>query len=1223
MILTTEGLSSEKEPHPIHQRIAAHHGSQCGFCTPGFVMALFTKLLTSPDCNVQDIVESIESNLCRCTGYRPIVEAAMSMVSDEPAKPSAVGEREWGKIRVVYPFPFPDELKVQKLPSLRIHVPRPLPGRATDVFRPATFHELLEITSEHPDATIAAGFSEILVNRKVRGSEPKKIISVWRIPELLAVSENEGGFKIGAGVTVANLKKFLKHFPESARAKSIMARIFRFASPQVRSNAAVGGNVCHASPVSDLLPIMMSADALFVLQSLSGTRVVPARAFVKGYLRVDIQPGEVLKEIVIPPPPACDFYAMSYKLTRRFDDDISVVGAAFELGVTDGVISRARAAFASMAATTRVIGSLEAFLEGKPFDTATIYKGMDLLAKELKLPEDVPGGMADYRSAMSPTLFFRFAVDAANNFSPELARKIARVGPTEDIASIAADQVPHGLKKSAQIWDDIEMPQGVLHKPMQHSAATVQARGKADYTTATALPPGSLYAYPIFANVVRGFFVALDSTRLMESIPGAKLVTANDIPEGGFNGVGVSVKDERVLVPIGTEIYAPSEVLALVLADSEEKAQLGARIVREDATIETTTGVVSFDDLFALDDEAREERLICEKRLDHYPDAEIFEEAFRTAAHVVESETTTGPQEHFYFETHAAVASVTELDNLRVRITTQNPAACQGNIAAFLGLSEASVEIEAPRLGGGFGGKESTFVYCSLAALATMMFDKTVFLRLTRDDDVKFSGKRHPLKIFHRIASDENGSILAMDVQITALGGFTTDLTPAVMERAVFHAFGSYKIPLCRIIGRAYATNAPSNTAFRGFGAPQTILAAEVAMDVLAEKTGIDPDDLRERNLLRSGDMMPFHSPIGGVTLGRVWKSVMKSAEISSRKRQIRQFNATHTYRKRGLAFFPVTFGVTFTQKFLNQANALVHLHKDGSLLVSHCGIEMGQGVDTKLAALAADELGIEIEKVKVARTTTLTCPNGPPTSASSATDLNGYAIADACRKLKQNLAPILAEREAEGLTWAQVATRAWFMRRPLTATGYYASPVAGFNFEDQTGVPFAYFSFSLAAVEVEVDVLTGTFVNLRSDVCVDVGRSLNPALDVGQVEGAFIQGIGFSTEEFLYLRSLPFSSGPGNYKIPSPLDVPQEFNITLLPNSRNPRAPHSSKGVGEPPFCLGGSIFVAARRAIAAARKQRGLSTEFELRHPLTMESVRACVPDWTGGDAPSPSQE
>lgn len=546
------------------------------------------------------------------------------------------------------------------------------------------------------------------------------------------------------------------------------------------------------------------------------------------------------------------------------------------------------------------------------------------------------------------------------------------------------------------------------------------------------------------------------------------------------------------------------------------------------------------------------------------------------------------------------------------------------------------VVVRVKRLGGGFGGKETRSIPLSAAvALAAKKTGRPVRYMLSREEDMVISGQRHPFLGKWKVGVSKDGKIQALDADIYNNAGWSYDLSMAVCERALSHIDGCYSFPNVHVRGHLCKTNTMSNSAFRGFGGPQGMFIAETFMEEVADRLGIPVEQFRETNMYRAGDVTHFNQTLTDWHVPLMYKQVLDESAYESRRKAITKFNEDSKWRKRGLSLIPTKFGISFTALFLNQAGALVHIYHDGSVLVAHGGIEMGQGLHTKMTQIAAQALGVPLDNVFISETGTNTVANASSTAASASSDLNGYAIYNACAQLNERLVPY-REKLGPDATMEQLAQAAYFDRVNLSAQGFYKTPEIGYTWGENKGKMFFYFTQGVAAAEVEVDTLTGTWTCLRADIKMDVGRSINPAVDYGQIQGAFVQGMGlFTMEESLWLSGGPmagnlFTKGPGAYKIPGFRDIPQVFNVSLLKDVewQDLRTIQRSRGVGEPPLFMGSAVFFAIRDALKAARKQfgvvprtvgeqdgvdgdRGVDGVLRLRSPATPERIRLACED------------
>jgi xanthine dehydrogenase large subunit len=613
-------------------------------------------------------------------------------------------------------------------------------------------------------------------------------------------------------------------------------------------------------------------------------------------------------------------------------------------------------------------------------------------------------------------------------------------------------------------------------------------------------------------------------------------------------------------------------------------------------------------------------------------------EAIAAAPHRVKGRTTCGQQEQFYLEGQIAYAVPREDGQLTIYVSTQHPDGNQREAAAALNLHTHDIEVICRRMGGGFGGKEgNSSIFSQSAALAAFKLNRPVKLRANRDDDMTITGKRHDFRIDYEAGFDDEGRILGLDVVLASRCGYSIDYSGPVNDRAILHIDNCYYLPNLHIVGHRCKTNMQSATAFRGFGGPQGMFGIETVIEDIAHQLGKDPLDVRRVNLYQdpalSGDpgslTTQYNQPIEDWIGDKVIAQLEAEAGYRARREQVKAFNQSSRHRKKGLALVPLKFGISFTATMLNQGGALVHIYQDGSVSVNHGGTEMGQGLNTKMAQVAADGLGIPVEYVRVTGTDTQKVPNASATAASSGADINGAAINNACDQLRERLKPVAARllkcepdavefiagyAHAKGadpasgndtrVPWPQVVKHAWLDRVGLSVTGFYMTPDIAYDFQSLQGRAFYYFCYGAAVTEVEIDTRTGEWWLKAVDIVHDVGRSINPAIDKGQIEGAYIQGMGWLTmEECIWDRNGKLlTHGPSTYKIPVAGDIPEHFKVSLFDGENVKPTPYRSKAVGEPPLMLALSTFFAVRDAVSASA---GHKVPVDLVAPATPERI------------------
>jgi xanthine dehydrogenase large subunit len=726
-------------------------------------------------------------------------------------------------------------------------------------------------------------------------------------------------------------------------------------------------------------------------------------------------------------------------------------------------------------------------------------------------------------------------------------------------------------------------------KAIPHESAALHVTGEALYTDDLVLRTKDvLHAYPVQAPHAHARITGL-RTEPAYAVPGVvRVLTKQDVP--GVNDAGI--KHDEPLFP--DEVMFYGHAVCWVLGETLEAARLGAAAV--EAEYEPLPCLVNVHEAIAAGSFQGAHK--------HLERGDV-EAGFESSSHVFTGEFEFAGQEHFYLETHCSLAQIDEGGQIFVQSSTQHPTETQEIVAHVLGLSSHEVTVQCLRMGGAFGGKEmQPHGYAAIAALGATLTGRPVRLRLTRTQDMTMSGKRHGFHATWRVGFDDDGHLQALDATLTADGGWSLDLSEPVLARALCHIDNAYWIPNVRLDGQIARTNKTSQTAFRGFGGPQGMLVIEDLLGRCAPLLGIDAESLRRRNFYQPGQATPYGQPVRHAErIGVAWQQVLDASDFSSRTEAIDRFNATRSHAKRALAITPVKFGISFNLTAFNQAGALVHVYKDGSVLINHGGTEMGQGLHTKMLQVAATTLGVPLEKVRLAPTRTDKVPNTSATAASSGADLNGAAIKNACEQILARL------EDVEGATWDELVHNAYFQRIQLWAAGFYKTEGLHWDVALMKGEPFKYFAYGVAAAEVEVDGFTGAYKLRRVDIVHDVGDSLSPLVDIGQVEGGFVQGAGWLTLEDLRWDE---SDGPhrgrlatqaaSTYKLPSFSEMPEVFNVSLLQHATEDGAVYGSKAVGEPPLMLAFSVREALRQAAAAFGPA---GTSVDLASPATPEAV------------------
>ncbi|XP_078350679.1 xanthine dehydrogenase/oxidase-like [Oculina patagonica] len=1311
-VTTVEGIGSTKTAlHPVQERIAKSHGSQCGFCTPGIVMSMYALLRNNPLPTHKEMESAFEGNLCRCTGYRPIIEGFKTftkeccgkgkngccldvkqneingnhtagkvdlnenhgkringgsldinqnevivsdktkeevdqnenhgkstngvvldinqnevivdvnqnevIVNDKTKKVEQNASNELVKSVEFTPYDptqdaiFPPELM---LPDAAKPKSLYIKGDLVTWIRPTTLEELLELKTKHPQAKLVIGNTEIGIEMKFKNQNYPILIAPTHIPELNAVEHTADGIMFGASVTLSTFEDVLKEATDSLPEyktrwfTAILHMLKWFAGHQIRNVGAIGGNIMTASPISDLNPVFMAARCTLLLATAGGkTRKVKLdEKFFTGYRKTVLEPSEVLVNILVPFTKK-DEYVFSFKQARRREDDIAIVNTAMRVllekqaSSSSWRIKDCTFSFGGLAPTTVMAMKTMKGLTGRKWDESLVQDACQLLAEDLPLAPGSPGGQVEYRRSLASSFFFKFYLNVSqclgNNEldAKDLLPKIYESG-TKHFHRDAT----HSIQTFQEVPDD-QSSEDMVGRPVPHLAAAKHATGEAVYCDDIPKYAGELYLGIVFSTRAHANIIAVDPTEAL-CIPGVKAyISAEDVP--GDNTTGYGADDEEVYAT--DKVTCVGQIIGAIAAETQAQAQRAAKMVK--ITYEDLPRILTIEEAIAA--ESFYDADLCIQKGD-------LETGFAESDHVLEGEMRIGGQEHFYLETQVTIAVPKGEDGeMELFVSTQNPTLTQKAAARALGVPHNRVVVRTKRLGGGFGGKESRNCFLTNAvAVAAAKTGRPVRCMFDRDEDIKSTGMRSPFLAKYKIGFTLDGKIKAFDIAMYSNAGNSLDVSKKVMERAMLHMVNCYLIPNIRGVGKLCKTNISTCTGYRGFGVPQSMLFAESWMSEVAVICGISQRQVREMNFYKEGDLTHFNQKLTSCHIQRVWNELVEKCDYEERRKHVLSFNRENRWRKRGIAIIPTMLGIGITLPTKNQAGALVHVYTDGSVLLTHGGTEMGQGLHTKMVQIAARNFGIPVSKILISETSTNTVPNSSQTAASCSADVNGMAVKIACEQILERLKPYQMENPKG--KWEDWVRSAYFDRVNLSANGFYKVPDLDYNWKTNSGRLYNYFSYGAACSEVEIDCLTGDHQVLRTDIVMDAGTSLNPALDIGQIEGAFVQGLGLYTIEEVRCsqNGTLWTTGPGAYKIPGFADIPVEFNVHLLRSAPNDKAIYSSKGVGEPSLFLAASVFFAIKDAITSARRESGIVGNFRLDSPATSERIRmACVDQFT----------
>ncbi|KAM3857276.1 aldehyde oxidase 6 [Diretmus argenteus] len=1236
-VTTVEGVGSTKTRiHPVQERIAKAHGSQCGFCTPGMVMSMYTLLRNQPQPSMDDITQALAGNLCRCTGYRPIVDGCRtfcqedtccrangkggccldgSQTTDEPAQdtPRLFDEEEFLPLDPTQELIFPPELIL--MAEAVSQQTQTFHGERMTWVSPTSLEDLVQLKTKHPKAPLVMGNTNIGPEIKFKGVVHPVIISPIRVKQLFEVTQTPQGVWVGAGCSLSGVKSLLEKLvlqlstEKTELFRALIQQLSNLGGQQIRNVATLGGNIVSAYPNSDLNPVLAAGNCKLRVISNGGTRDVPVNQdFFIGFGKTILKPEDIVVSVFIPLSRKGEF-VRAFRQAPRKENALATVTTGMRVLFSEGsrLVQDLSLYYGGLGPATVGATKTCTAIIGRPWDEQTLSRAYDLLLEELPLPPSAPGGKVAFRRSLTLSLLFKFNL--------EILQKLRELGViSEDLPEEMQSGIhplPRHIQPSLQEIQNVsegQSDQDPVGRPIMHRSALSQATGEAIYCDDLPRIEGELFLVLVTSTRPHARIVELDVSEALQRPGVVDVITARDIP--GKKVRTLSGYDEELLAE--KEVSCVGQMVCAVVADTKAHAKRGAAAVK-----------ISYDDLpdpvFTVEEAIEKNSFFEPQRLIERGNVA---EAFKSVDQVYEGEIRIGGQEHFYMETQSmVVVPAGEEAEFNVYISCQWPTYVQEAVAETLAIPSNRVTCHVKRVGGAFGGKVTkTGILACITSVAAWKTNRAVRCVLERGEDMLITGARHPVVGRYKVGFMNDGRIVAADTQYYANAGNTVDESVLVTEKILLHLDNAYNIPNLRGRAAACRTNLPSNTAFRGFGVPQSVTVVESMVNDVAMVLGRPADQIREINMYRGSSLTHYKFEFDPENLLRCWDECKAKSDYDARRRNVDQFNQQNQWKKRGMSIIPIKYGIAFSEGFLNQAGALVHIYKDGSVLVSHGGAEMGQGIHTKVQQVASRELRIPSSKIYISETSTNIVPNTCPSAASFGTDANGMAVKNACQTLYQRLEPI-RQQNPEG-SWESWVSAAFFKKISLSATGFYRGPDLHMDWDRMEGQPYAYFTYGVCCSEVELDCLTGDYRTVRTDIMVDIGRSINPSVDVGQIEGAFIQGLGlFTMEELTFSPSgILYSRGPSQYKVPSICDVPLQFNVYLLPDSHNPHAIYSSKGIGEPVLFLGSSVFFAIKDAVAVARSESGLVGPFSLDSPSTPErACLACVTPFTQKIPPS----
>nr|XP_020667413.1 aldehyde oxidase [Pogona vitticeps] len=1235
-VITVEGIGNTKTRiHPVQERIAKSHGSQCGFCTPGMVMSIYALLRNEMEPTSEQITEALSGNLCRCTGYRPIIDGCKTFCKESyccqnkehggycsdqgdhfsllPNKERKIctalfSAEEFQLLDPTQELIFPPELikmaENQTVQTLTFY------GERTSWISPENLKELLELKAKYPQAPLVVGNTCVGPDMKFKGIFHPLIISPTRVLDLHVVEHTEDGLILGAACTMTVVKDVLANAVSKLPAektklfRALLQQLKTLGGQQIRNVASFGGNIVSRSPTSDINPILAAGNCILNVASEGRLRQIPLRdLFADGWGHNTLEPEEILVSVRIPHSGEGEFVS-AFRQAQRRENALPIVNAGMRVLFEEGsdIVRNLSIFYGGIGPTTLAAEKTCQAVIGRSWDEQMLDEVCKMVLQEIRISSSAPGGKVEYRRALIVSFIFKFYLEVLQALKMMYPRRYP--GIPENYAS-ALEYFHTKMPQCMQKYQDVKPEQSAqdpVGRPVVHQSGVKHATGEAVYCDDIRSVDEELFLALVTSSKAHAKIVSIDASEALAMSGVVDIISVQDVPAMN-EFYNYDVPD---ILFAREKVTCVGQIVCAVVADSEVHAKRAAAKVKiEYEALEPV--ILTIEDAIAHNSFFEPQRKLEQGNVD---------EALKTADHIIEGEIQIGGQEHFYMETQSVlVVPKGEDKEMDVYASTQHPAFVQEMVASCLGIPENRIMCHVKRVGGAFGGKlmKASILAC-ITAVAANKTGRAVRCILDRGTDMLTTGGRHPFIGKYKIGFTNSGRILAVDMDAYINAGCTPD------------------------------------------------------------------DSLLQE--LKSED------------LHRCWKECMKKSSYRTRREAIEEFNKKNYWKKKGIAIIPLKFPVGFGARVLGQAAALIHLYIDGSVLLTYGGIEMGQGLHTKMIQVASRELKMPMSDIHFCETSTTTVPNACGSVGSMGTDVNGMAVKYFAVQVREiNLykenewTPYKQELKSEDLhrCWKEcmkkssyrtrreaieefnkknywkkkgiaiiplkfpvgytdagsrfsMAMRAFFYNFfeginlldllllqakeafdqsiNLSATGYFRGYEANMDWEKGEGHPFEYFVCGAACTEVEIDCLTGDHKNIKTDIVMEIGHSINPAMDIGQIEGAFVQGLGlYTTEELKYSpEGVLYTRGPDQYKIPAICDIPEQFSVSLLAPSQNTTAIYSSKGVGESALFMGCSVFFAIWDAVAAARKERELSEDFVLNSPLTPERIRmACADQFT----------
>ncbi|TPX33020.1 hypothetical protein SmJEL517_g04004 [Synchytrium microbalum] len=1213
-VITIEGVGTVKQPHIIQTTIVDNYGSQCGYCTPGMVLSLYALLCRNPNPSEQQIEDAFDGNVCRCTGYRPILQGAKKFCATATADVEDL-------LAVTPPFKSAPAMcdhdmdtKLRQSSTASSFVFTGADG--SQWLQPNTVNETISLLGAHPEAQIISGNLEVGIETRFKGKKTNTLIYIGAIQELTKVSVHESGVELGAGLTLHELENEVTVLSELEGAKgkgfaAIKESVRKIvAGEQVRHTGTLGGNICMSRTISDLAPTFMALGSSVYAASAKGRRTIPLSDFYAGLGKNKLAQSEIMTSIYVPFLEDNDYIKVAKSKAKTRDDALAAPTACFYVRLDGAKVQDARLCFGGVAERTMLAKSASEALIGKQWSESLVEAASRLLKNDLPLYGINP----EHRFKLASGLLYKLHI--------YLSSHVPGLHPVP--RSEGADDLLHRPLATATTSFNIVPPSQVVGAAVVHKAALQQSTGEAVYVSDQPLLEGECVFIPVLSTVAHALIISIDASEALK-VPGVvDFVSAKDLT-AEQNVTGVFDMDEEIFA--SKEVFHQGQFIGGIVAKNGGAGMTAARLVKVQYKILPV--ILSIDE--AIKQKSFFGATPMTQAIQHvsrgalaFPEQvsdDDIQVDMSLATHTIKGRICTSAQEHMYLETMSCrVIPRKEDGEVEVYGGGQGTQIAHQMASKVFGVPANRIVSRSRRLGGAFGGKESrSRSLLGPVLAASFKTGLPIRAQFSRAEDMQVMGMRHPFQTDYEVGFTDDGRLISLKADLVSNGGYSIDASPMVMWKALQLVDSCYFIPNLRLTGRVAKTNLVSFTAFRGFGGPQGLIVGETIVDEVANKLGIPSHIVRQRNFFSEGQSTCMRNPIGDLPelmkarkktrtyhAPACWDQVMTTSEFEARLAKVKEFNAKNRFHKRGLSAIPTKYSVGFRMP----ADALVHAHLDGSVLLLTGATEMGQGVHTKLMQIAAQALGIPVASVNTLENTTVATPNQSVTGGSLGTDLWGPAVLAACNILAERLKPV--RDDMPDATFAEICTAAHHRGLSLSAHGHSAGPTTGYSNVTNQGASCYYFTPGVGVCEVELDVLTGDYVLLRTDIVMDLGESLNPGIDIGQIEGAYLQGVGWSSiEEPLWNESGDLlTRGPGAYRTPLHFNAPAAFNVAIRKDGKNSSGLiHSSRGVGEPPLFLGASAYFAVKDAVRAARLENGLTDSFEFDLPCVPSRVLKAI--------------